>query len=82
MRRDPTRTTMLRNSFVKQVRKRIRELKKAIEIVVVELDVFKLKPNPFISNQLPFNFTSYGIRKPSEIEQILGIGRQPNYVAD
>jgi SPP1 gp7 family putative phage head morphogenesis protein len=67
---------------VKQVRKRIRELKKAIEIVVVDLDVFKLKPNPFISNQLPFNFTSYGIRKPSEIEQILGIGRQPNYVAD
>jgi SPP1 gp7 family putative phage head morphogenesis protein len=82
MRRDPTRTTMLRNSFVKQVNKRLRELRRAINIVVVDLDVFRLKPNPFISNELPFNFTSYGIRKPSEIEQILGIGRQPTFVAD
>jgi len=73
---------MLRNSFVRGVNKRLRELKRAINKIVIDQDVFRLKPNPFTSNELPFNFTSYGIRKPSEIEQILGIGHEPNFVAD
>ena len=84
MRMDPTRTTALRNSFVRQMKKRIAQLRRAIKYIVVDLDVFRLsRTNPFTANQ-PFFFESYGIRtpRPSEIETILGLAYDPNYIAD
>jgi SPP1 gp7 family putative phage head morphogenesis protein len=66
------------------MKKRIAQLRRAIKYIVVDLDVFRLsRTNPFTANQ-PFFFESYGIRtpRPSEIETILGLAYDPNYIAD
>jgi len=81
---DPTRTTALRNSLIRQMQKRLLQLRRAIKHIVVDLDVFGLiRQNPFAANER-FFFESYGIKtpRPSEIESILGIGYNPNVVAD
>lgn len=85
LRMDPTRTTALRNSFVREVNKRMAQLKRAIRYVVGDLDVFGIKrSNPFTANAPAFFFESYGIQtpRPSEIETILGIAYDPNFIAD
>lgn len=76
LKRDPTRTTMLRNAFIRDMNKRLRQLKRAIRTIVVDRDVFGLRKNtnPFAANAAPFGFDSYGF------DQIVGIS-DPNYVA-
>jgi SPP1 gp7 family putative phage head morphogenesis protein len=82
LKRDPTRTTMLRRRFETDMRKRLRKLKRAIRTIVVDADVFRLsKPkDPFTMNA-PFRFENYGT-DGAVFDQILGTGVDPDFIAD
>lgn len=84
LRRDPQRLGMLRRSFEKDMRKRLRHLKRAIKTIVVDRDVFHLNSdvagNPFTANA-PFFFDSYGLPSGSELDNIIN-GGDPDYIAD
>ncbi|MAF24531.1 hypothetical protein CL634_03005, partial [bacterium] len=66
------------------MRKRLRNLKRAIKTIVVDRDVFHLNSdvagNPFTANA-PFFFDSYGLPSGSELDNILD-GGDPEYIAD
>ena len=84
LRRDPQRLGILRKAFEKDMRKRLRNLKRAIKTIVVDRDVFHLNSdvagNPFTANA-PFYFDSYGLPSGSELDNILN-GGDPDYIAD
>tara|TARA_R110000851_G_scaffold46656_5_gene113557 strand:+ start:990 stop:4106 length:3117 start_codon:yes stop_codon:yes gene_type:complete len=82
LKRDPTRTTMLRRRFETDMRKRLRKLKRAIRTIVVGADVFGLSKSkdPFTMNA-PFRFENYGT-DGAVLDQILGTGVDPDFIAD
>tara|TARA_R100000808_G_scaffold6960_3_gene20371 strand:+ start:7120 stop:10173 length:3054 start_codon:yes stop_codon:yes gene_type:complete len=67
---------MLRKKFEADMKRRLAALKRAINFIVIDLDVFHLKSNtggnPFAMNELvvnkPFNFRSYGMPDGSSFD--------------
>ena len=54
--RDPTRTTVLRNNFVADMQRRFRKISTAIETLVVDEDVFGLAEPVFMQEKQAWRF--------------------------
>lgn len=60
MKYDPTRTKLLREKFTRDLRKRYKELNKRIQDLVVERDVFGLKPRTLLTINTEWSGLSVG----------------------
>lgn len=65
LRADPTRTATLRRKFLAEIRKRFREIRKAIYQLVAGDDAFGLEHKPFVFNVHQFAFLS----NPQKVRQ-------------
>lgn len=64
-RTDPTRTTTLRQSFVREMNKRFNQLKKDIRISILDNDCFGIQPD-VLGTLAPIRTKAYGFARSSE----------------